>query len=106
MFSISETLLQRRVSELERGAQGFREGGPTGRGEVRRICRERDQLKEVTSQMEAELIQVCHHIHKFTYRHMHTHTLICSNTQIQSDAKSLANDRDNFKLLYEQVPLS
>ena len=66
VFSISETLLQRRVSELERGAQGFREGGPTGRGEVRRICRERDQLKEVTSQMEAELIQVCHHIHKFT----------------------------------------
>ena len=25
--------------------------------------------------------------------------------QIQSDAKSLANDRDNFKLLYEQVSL-
>ena len=66
VFSISGTLLQRRVSELERGAHGFREGGPTGRGEVRRICRERDQLKEVTSQMEAELIQVCHHIHKFT----------------------------------------
>ncbi|CAI8057878.1 Centrosomal protein of 135 kDa [Geodia barretti] len=74
-----ESSLQRRVSDLERsGGQNF-PGGSVSQGEVRRICRERDQLKEATSQMEAELIQ------------------------IQSDAKSLANDRDNFKLLYEQV---
>ena len=30
-----------------------------GQGEVRKIRRERDQLKEATSQMESELIQVC-----------------------------------------------
>ena len=46
------------MSELERsGGQNF-PGGSASQGEVRRICRERDQLKEATSQMEAELIQV------------------------------------------------
>ena len=33
---------------------------------------------------------------------MHIHN-VDLHLQIQSDAKSLANDRDNFKLLYEQV---
>ena len=32
--------------------------GHTAQAEVRRILRERDQLKEATSQMETELIQV------------------------------------------------
>ena len=46
------------MSDLERsGGQNF-PGGSVSQGEVRRICRERDQLKEATSQMEAELIQV------------------------------------------------
>ena len=57
----TESSLKRRVGELEReGVQKFsRRSG--GEGEMRRIIRERDQLKEATSQMENELIQVESH---------------------------------------------
>ena len=43
--------------------------------------KERDELKEAVRSFEAEL------------------------TQIQLDTKMLAEDRDNFKLLYEQVEI-
>ena len=48
-------------------------------GDLRKIRRERNELKDAVKSFEAEL------------------------TQIQMDTKMLAEDRDNFKLLYEQV---
>ena len=94
-----------------------------GQGEVRKIRRERDQLKEATSQMESELIQVCGCVcgcvsvggcgygcvggalrnGENRGREQRVNSFFTCTFQIQSDAKSLANDRDNFKLLYEQV---
>lgn len=50
-----ESSLQRRVSDIEREREL---GGTKGQAELRRIRKERDQLKEATSQMESELIQV------------------------------------------------
>lgn len=47
--------------------------------DLRRIRRERDELKEAVKNFEDEL------------------------KQIQADTQMLAEDRDNFKLLYEQV---
>lgn len=52
-----------------------------GISEIRRLRKERDELKEAVRSFEAEL------------------------TQIQLDTKMLAEDRDNFKLLYEQVEI-
>lgn len=46
---------------------------------MKRVKKERDELKEAVRNFETEL------------------------TQIQLDTKMLAEDRDNFKLLYEQV---
>ena len=50
-----ESVLQRRVGELERGGEGC---GHTARVEARRVRKERDELKEAACQMENELIQV------------------------------------------------
>lgn len=47
--------------------------------ELRRLRKERDDLKDAVSNFETELLE------------------------IQADTKLLAEDRDNFKLLYEQV---
>ena len=59
LFLPTETSLHKRVSELERSGGRNIPGGSASQGaEVRRICRERDRLKEATSLMEAELIQV------------------------------------------------
>ncbi len=46
---------------------------------LRLVVRERDELKQAVSGFETELVE------------------------IQAEAKALAEDRDNFKLLYEQV---
>ncbi len=46
---------------------------------LRLVVRERDELKQAVSGFEVELVE------------------------IQTEAKALAEDRDNFKLLYEQV---
>ena len=74
LFS-SESALTQRLSELE--SHPPTNGG--GGNDIRRVRRERDELKEAVKSFEAEL------------------------TQIQLDTKILADDRDNFKLLYEQV---
>ncbi len=47
--------------------------------EVRRLKKERDDLKDAVSSFETQLLD------------------------IQMDTKILAEDRDNFKLLYQQV---
>ena len=57
------------------------EGQSSDSVELRRIMRERDELKGAVSSFETELVE------------------------IQAEAKTLAEDRDNFKLLYEQVQL-
>jgi hypothetical protein len=72
---ISESVLTERVRELE--AHPSAAGG--GVSEIKRVRKERDELKEAVRSFETEL------------------------TQIQLDTKMLAEDRDNFKLLYEQV---
>ncbi len=46
---------------------------------MRKLKKERNELKDVIQGIETELLQ------------------------IQMDTKTLAEDRDNFKLLYEQV---
>ena len=53
--------------------------GPDGSAEARKLRNERDDLKDAISSFETELLE------------------------IQMDTKVLADDRDNFKLLYEQV---
>lgn len=55
------------------------EGQSSDSVELRRVMRERDELKTAVSSFETELVE------------------------IQAEAKTLAEDRDNFKLLYEQV---
>ena len=69
----AETALTQRLAELE--SRPVSAGG----GDLRKIRRERNELKDAVKSFEAEL------------------------TQIQMDTKMLAEDRDNFKLLYEQV---
>ena len=73
-FSLEAALTQQ-VSELESRPQAG--GGVTT--DLRGIRRERDELKEAVKNFEDEL------------------------KQIQADTQMLAEDRDNFKLLYEQV---
>lgn len=53
--------------------------GPDSSAETRKLRKERDDLKGAISSFETELLD------------------------IQMDTKVLADDRDNFKLLYEQV---
>ena len=53
----------------------------TAGSKIKRVRKERDELKEAVRNFESEL------------------------TQIQMDTKMLAEDRDNFKLLYEQVKI-
>ena len=67
------------MRELESHPSAAAAGG--GISEIRRLRKERDELKEAVRSFEAEL------------------------TQIQLDTKMLAEDRDNFKLLYEQVEM-
>ncbi len=55
------------------------EGQSSGTVALRQVARERDELKQAVSGFETELVE------------------------IQAEAKALAEDRDNFKLLYEQV---
>ena len=49
--------------------------------ELRRLRRERDELRDAVTSFETELVE------------------------IQTEARTLAEDRDNFKLLYEQVSI-
>ena len=72
----SEAILQRQIADLEeqRGPCP-----PSPAAEVRRLRKERDDLKDAVRSFETELME------------------------IQMDTKLLAEDRDNFKLLYEQV---
>ena len=74
-FFSAEKVLSQQLTELE--SRKLPGGG--GISDVKRVRRERDELKEAVKCFEAEL------------------------TQIQADTKMLAEDRDNFKLLYEQV---
>lgn len=53
--------------------------GPQQAAEARKLRKERDDLKSAVCSFETELLS------------------------IQVDTKVLAEDRDNFKLLYEQV---
>lgn len=98
-----ESSLQQRVRELE-GAQVIR--GTSSMAELGRLRKERDDLKEAVNNFETELMQVC------TLApcvccittgvwYKYVNVFICD--QIQADTKALAEDRDNFKLLYEQV---
>lgn len=66
------------MRELESRPSTIAAGGG-GVSEMKRVRKERDELKEAVRNFETEL------------------------TQIQMDTKMLAEDRDNFKLLYEQV---
>ena len=69
--------MQQRIAELEPlSPPGL---GPLPEAQFRKIRKERDDLKSAVSNFETELLQ------------------------IQMDTKILAEDRDNFKLLYEQV---
>ncbi len=67
--------LRRRLLELEGQSSG------TVAVALRQVARERDELKQAVGGFETELVE------------------------IQAEAKALAEDRDNFKLLYEQVTL-
>lgn len=78
-IDVSEAVLTERVREMESHPSAAAAGG--GVSEIRRVRKERDELKEAVRNFEAEL------------------------TQIQLDTKMLAEDRDNFKLLYEQVEI-
>ena len=72
-----ESSLQRRVSDIEREREL---GGTKGQAELRRIRKERDQLKEATSQMESELIQVyivCIELYMYTVS-VYIHACICT----------------------------
>lgn len=75
--NVSEAILAERVRELESHPSATAMEG--GVSEIKRVRKERDELKEAVRNFETEL------------------------TQIQMDTKMLAEDRDNFKLLYEQV---
>ena len=87
VFFYSEVILQGRISQLEAQVAAspsprMEPHTPQATAEVRRLRKERDDLKEAISNFETELLQ------------------------IQMDTKTLAEDRDNFKLLYEQVSLT
>lgn len=69
----TEAILQRQVAELESRAT------PLPAADVRKLRKERDDLKSAVCSFETELLS------------------------IQMDTSVLAEDRDNFKLLYEQV---
>ena len=71
----SEAVLQQQIADLER--HNGHTSSPTA--EVRRLRKERDDLRDAVRNFETEL------------------------SEIQMDTKLLAEDRDNFKLLYEQV---
>ena len=49
--------------------------------EFKRLRRERDELRDAVTSFETEMVE------------------------IQTEARTLAEDRDNFKLLYEQVSI-
>ena len=78
------------------------EGGGRGTTCFANVKQERDQLKEAVASFESELVQVSGEgsawMGGWTDFNSFVYTL-----QIQNDAKMLAEDRDNFKLLYEQV---
>ena len=81
---ISEDILQVRIAQLEAQVATIPSSSmelhpPQAAAEVRRLRKERNDLKDAISNFETELLQ------------------------IQMDTKTLADDRDNFKLLYEQV---
>lgn len=80
----SEDILQVRISQLEAQVAAIRSSSlePQPAAEVRRLRKERNDLKDAISSFETELLQ------------------------IQMDTKTLAEDRDNFKLLYEQVSMN
>lgn len=70
-----EAILQRKIADLAHQPRS----PPSAGVEVRKLRKERDSLKNAVSSFETELLE------------------------IQMDTKILAEDRDNFKLLYEQV---
>lgn len=53
--------MQQRVRDLE-GARTIH-GGTSPLAEVRRLKKERDDLKEAVNNVETELMQVCTHVH-------------------------------------------
>lgn len=72
----AEASLQHQVAELESKVAPL-----PAAADIRKLRKERDDLKDAVCSFEAEL------------------------QDIQQDTKVLAEDRDNFKLLYEQVQL-
>ena len=75
--------------------------------ELQRVREERNELEDKVESFEQQLTQVHspggkEHTHTHTHAHTHTVTLL-PPPQIQQEVKSLTRDRDNFKLLYEQV---
>lgn len=79
-----EELLHSRISQLESQVATIRLSATSQHSyqeatDVRKLKKERNELKDVIQGIETELLQ------------------------IQMDTKTLAEDRDNFKLLYEQV---
>lgn len=77
----AEAVLQRQVAELEyRVASRVAPLLPAA--DTRKLRKERDDLKSAVCSFETELLD------------------------IQLDTKVLAEDRDNFKLLYEQVSMN
>jgi len=75
-----EIILRHQIADLESQAQPHCPGVGLSEGlELRKLKKERDALKTAVRNFETELLD------------------------IQMDTKILAEDRDNFKLLYEQV---
>ena len=77
-----EATLQRHIADLESLRVLPLQAPPTvvPAEEVRRLRKERDDLKDAVCSFETQLLD------------------------IQMDTKILAEDRDNFRLLYQQVP--
>lgn len=91
------------MRELE-GAQIIR--GTSSMAELGRLRKERDDLKEAVKNFETELMQVCTLapcVCCITTGVWYVYVNLFNCDQIQADTKTLAEDRDNFKLLYEQV---
>ena len=76
-YFLPESILQQRINELESNKPPHT-GHGTG-GVISELKRERDELKDAVRSFETELME------------------------IQMDSRRLAEDRDNFKLLYQQV---